>query len=417
MSRRPKGPDSDDQTSFGFTESGASGVVEVRTRAARPKPRASERDLSTRPQTRLKLDSLAIYLPQWFGIAGNTSTDTCYIDAFAGAGHYPDGAETAKGSPVIACEAAMQAVNSQKTRGRTWRPHLRFVERSRKTTEELRTELARFDGHLDFEVIEDDAAKVLPGLIAETVGYPTLVFMDPDGFAPVTFDLVRSLAGRGKMTEILLSVDAQGLMRAHARGETVALTAFSGGEWWSGSLGIDGLLDLQSYFRSLCGRLGGSGALFPYASVQHLEFLSNHAHRAIIQCCMSAEGPKRWNAAIRRSRAEMRVVDAFFPDLDEHDLVNEIIDRLQSLAGRGRFTFRIVINALPDVAWTEPAVHQGLLFLRDCGLASWSSRLGRASVPPPRFRFESGWPAGLVWDGQRRIEPPVHSFAEVTPAR
>lgn len=417
MPRRPKGPGSDDQTSFSFADSGTSGLVEVRARAARPKPRASERDLSTRPQTRLKLDSLAIYLPQWFGIASHTSTDTCYIDAFAGAGHYPDGAETAKGSPVIACEAAMQAVDSQKTRGLTWRPHLRFVERSKKTTEELRTELARFDGLLDYEVIEDDAAKVLPGLIAETVGYPTLAFIDPDGFAPVTFDLVSSLAGRKTMTEILLSVDAQGLMRAHARGETVALTAFSGGDWWSGSLGLDGLLDPRTYFRRLCARLGGPDALFPYAGVQHLEFLSNHAHRAIIQCCMSAEGPKRWIAAMRRSRAEMRLIEEFFPELDEHDLVNTILDRLRSLAGRRDFTFRHVINALTDVSWTEAAVHQGLLFLRDCGLASWSSRLGRASVPAPRFRFESGWPTGLLWDGQRRSEPPVPSFAEVTPAR
>jgi three-Cys-motif partner protein len=416
VSRRSTGPNLGDQTNFGLAEPRVVGTAEIRPRSGRKKQRASERELSKRPQTRLKLDSLVAYLPQWFGIASNKSTDAHYIDAFAGAGHYPDGAATAKGSPVIACEAAIDAVEAQKLRGQTWRPHLRFVERSNKTTEELRTELARFDGLLDYKVIEDDAAKVLPGLIAETVGYPTLVFMDPDGFAPVTFDLLKSLAGRRKMTEILLSVDAQGLMRAHARGETVALTAFSGGEWWSGSLGIDGLLDLHSYFRSLCERLG-SDALFPYASVQHLEFLSNHAHRAIIQCCMSAEGPKRWNAAMRRSRAEMRVVDAFFPDLDEHDLVNEIIDRLRSHAGHGRFTFRNIINALPDVAWTEAAVHQGLLFLRDCGLASWSSRLGRASVPPPRFRFESGWPTGLVWDGQTRSERPVDSLAEVTPAR
>jgi hypothetical protein len=157
MVQRRQAPNPDDQVSFGFDDPDRNDFIPSRAHGARRKPHASERDLSTRPHTRLKLDSLAAYLPQWFGIASNVSTDTHYIDAFAGAGHYPDGTETAKGSPVIACEAALDALEAGRQRGRPWRPHLRFIERSRKTAIELRAELARFEDVLDYVVIQGTA--------------------------------------------------------------------------------------------------------------------------------------------------------------------------------------------------------------------------------------------------------------------
>jgi hypothetical protein len=89
---RATAPNRDDQLSLGFDETGADDLGLPERRIARRKLDAGERDLSTRPQTRLKLDSLAAYLPQWFGIASNQASDTYYVDAFAGAGHYPDGA-------------------------------------------------------------------------------------------------------------------------------------------------------------------------------------------------------------------------------------------------------------------------------------------------------------------------------------
>lgn len=408
-----RGANPEDQLSLEFDDSGVSALATAHKRVAKRKPSAGERDLSTRPHTRLKLDSLAAYLPQWFGISSNKSNDTWYIDAFAGAGHYPDGPGTSKGSPVIACEAALAAGLVRPL----WRPHLRFIERSRETAEELRQELAHFQGVLDFEVVQGDAAKELPGIIAATVGSPTLLFVDPDGFAPVTFDLLRSLAGRSTMTEILLSVDAQGIMRAHARGETAALTAFSGGEWWSDLLDADGLIDLRSYFRTLSSRLGGTGALFPFANVQHLEFLSNHAHRAIIQCCMSAEGPKRWIRAIQESRARSQLIDAFFPEIDESKLVTSILARLGTLRGQSGCYFGRCINALSDVPWDEKSLHQALLFLRENGLAQWSSRLGRDAIPPPRFAFGRDWPQALVWDGHQRAETAVLQMAPATGRR
>jgi three-Cys-motif partner protein len=417
MVQRRRAPTPDGQVNFGFDDGVANALVPMPARGARRKPRASERDLSVRPHTRLKLDSLMAYLPQWFGIASNRSTDTYYIDAFAGAGQYPDGSTTAKGSPVIACEAALDAVQAGQRRGGTWRPHLRFIERSRKTAMELRAELARFDGVLDYRVIQGDAAKELPDLILETIGRPTLLFVDPDGYKPVTFDLLHSLAGRRTMTEILLSVDAQGIRRAHARGETAALAAFSGGEWWSGSLGPDGLIDLRSYFRGLCSRLGGVGALFPYANVQHLEFLSNHAHRAIIQCCMSAEGPKRWMAGMAQSRVESQVIDSIFPELDRQEHMNAIIDRLRTLAGRDGFYFRDCINAMSDVAWSEADLHQALLFLKAQRLVDWSSRLGRAASPAPRFTFAPIWPDAVAWDGQMRSQAAVRQPAAAASGR
>jgi hypothetical protein len=87
-----RGANLEEQLSFEFDDTDVSAVA--LKHVAKRKPPAGERDLSTRPHTRLKLDSLAAYLPQWFGIASHKSDATWYIDAFAGAGHYPDGLGT-----------------------------------------------------------------------------------------------------------------------------------------------------------------------------------------------------------------------------------------------------------------------------------------------------------------------------------
>lgn len=243
----------------------------------------ADRDLATRPHTRLKLDSLRVYAPEWFGVMLNLSgklgfRSAWFIDAFAGPGRFKDGAGTAPGSPVIACEAARDIAAEAKRKNRDFTPRLRFVEIDRRTRLQLADELKSFDGVVDYEIVAGDAIAKLPRLIDMAGSDPLLTFLDPDGFAPVTFELVARLGARRAITELLLSVDAHGLRRAQAAKETGALTAFSGGTWWQELLDGRGLLDVNAYLAELRRRIRDAG--FTDVGYRHLRSLPRPATTA-----------------------------------------------------------------------------------------------------------------------------------------
>ena len=213
----------------------------------------SDLDLARRPQTRLKLNSLDRYLPVWFGVIGNSEEqDAYYLDLFAGAGVYQDGAGTAKGSPVLACEAALDAIRLQAARGRTWTPHLWFVEESKEAADKLEEVLAPFKGLVDFEVVNSTAAAALPRLLRESAGSPTLAFFDPFGY-DVDYAWIEAFRRPG-LNEVLISFDAQAIKRNVAAGQTQGLTAFAGGDWWQDHL-VWGELDLDGFLGELAMRL------------------------------------------------------------------------------------------------------------------------------------------------------------------
>ena len=245
-------------------------------------------DLRRRPQTWLKLLSLAEYLPVWFAKISNRGDEAYYLDFFAGPGTYANGGQSVKGSPVLACEAAAAILEWHQARGRTWTPHLRFVEPDAATRATLVDELTRFDGVVDYRVVAADAETALPGLLAESAGAPTLAFFDPWGY-DVQFEWIAAF-NRAGINEVLVSFDAQGILRNIAAGQGAGVTGFSGGDWWRAHVaGTD--LDLEPYLRELALRLR---RLFPYAGVQQLEFLSSHALRAVAQCCGSIVGREEW---------------------------------------------------------------------------------------------------------------------------
>lgn len=153
---------------------------------------------------------------------------------------------------------------------------------------------------------------------------------------------------RAGINDVLVSFDAQGIKRNIAAGQTTGVTGFSGGEWWRAHL-VGSEFDLGGYLRELALRLRG---YFPYAGVQQFEFLSNHAYRAVAQCCGSIVGRKAWLKAVERSRDQMELIDNIFPELDEQVLVDEILSRLRPLAGVGA-TFKQIIGRLEDLDWTE----------------------------------------------------------------
>lgn len=381
--------------------------VPVVARPAVERRSTADRDLARRPHTRLKLDSLRIYAPEWFGVMLNLSaklgfTSAWFIDAFAGPGRFKDGAGTAPGSPVIACEAARDIAEEARRKHREFTPRLRFVEIDPRTRLQLADELKPFAGVVDYRIVAGDAMARLPMLINAAGADPLLTFLDPDGFAPITFEILARLGARQAITEILLSVDAHGLRRAHAAKETAALAAFSGGDWWKEQIDQRGLLDVNAYLAELRRRIRDVG--FSDVGYRHLRFLAAaRNHRAIIQACRSPVGRHKWAAALDRSRDRYEVIADLFPDLDRRQLIDTTIGAFRGLAGRYGLFWSDLTRQLDSsgVDPNEPAIRQALFQLRDLGLAEFD-RFGRSVRPAPRFAFKPAWPARVSWDGEER---------------
>lgn len=381
------------QTTLGFTV-----PVVLPARPSKPAASTSALDLSKRPQTWLKLLSLGEYLPIWFGKISNLDDKAYYLDFFAGPGEYVNGITTAKGSPVLACEAALAMVEWHAARGRTWTPHLRFVEPDPETRASLAAALAAFDGVIDYKIIASTAEAALPGLLAESAGKPTLAFFDPFGY-DISFDWIAAFKRPG-INEVLISFDAQGILRNIAAGQVGGVTDFSGGDWWRDHV-ANGVLNLDGYLRDLALHLR---RLFPYAGIQQLEYLSSHALRAVAQCCGSVVGRHVWLDAVRKSRKKMRLVEDIFPELDQQVLVDQILDRLRPIVGFGA-TFKQIVGRLDDLDWTPDAANQAIAFLAESGYVTWSDRTAAAGHPYRLFRFVRAWPADLAWDGAARAVP------------
>jgi three-Cys-motif partner protein len=388
----------------------ALGLVPAGKRVIGRKRRPELRNLATRPHTRLKLDGLAEYLPRWFGIMSTKAEEAFFFDLLAGPGTYPDGMGTADGSPVIACRAAIAVQEEATRRGKTFRARLRFVEQNAETARRLKDRLLEFDGLVDYNVLEGDAIINLPALLAESLGKPTLAFIDPDGFKPTTWAMIESFARRPSITEVLLSIDAQALLRSQRARQTKALTDFSGGDWWRVHVKRD-RLDVNDYLRAFSSRLHD---LFPYASVQHLEFLEVHAFRAIIQICGSWVGRDLWTKAILRSRARHRLL-LDISGLERREVINRAVVRLGELSSKCGLYYKDILRCLRDLPAAEDDIHQALLFLRDGRLVGWTSLLHRSAEPKPRFTFQAVWPNGLRWDGVVRSPDPLP--ARIDPGR
>ena len=385
----------------GFDDLDESLAVQPKARSPRGRKVAtSDLDLGKRPQTRLKLLSLDKYLPVWFGkISNRTERDAYYLDLFAGAGVYPDGITTAKGSPVLACEAAIGAMELQAQRGRTWTPHLRFVEEDEDATATLGAELGPYVGKVDFQVINSTAAAALPALLAESAGSPTLAFFDPWGYSGVTFDMVAAFARQG-LNEALVSFETQAVVRNVAANQPDGLTAFSGGDWWK-ELVTGKSIDLDAYLVGLC-RIYRTR--FSYAGVERFRFPDKHAFRAVLQVCGSIIGRKAWMESTTKARKSMGLLSEMFEDSDRQSLCDQIINRWSKLAGRD-MTFRDAAAELSDLVWDQATLDQVMAFLADRGLLTWEDKTAHAGYGYRWMRFSRSWSAGVCWDGVERAAP------------
>jgi three-Cys-motif partner protein len=217
-----------------------------------------------RPQTQIKLAAYQAYLPEWLRILGQSPgvRHLFVLDLFAGPGEYRDGVA---GSPVIAADSALVVQSSLQAHGRPVAVHLRLVEKDEATRALLRRAMARYDGRVDYSILDGTADERGPELLKESRGSPTLALLDPDGI-DVSYELIHQFGGR-RRTEVLLSFDVQALLRCAEIDEGRAVSRFFGDATsWRACYGPTGELDvvalLELYRLTLAQDRG-----FPYTAV------------------------------------------------------------------------------------------------------------------------------------------------------
>lgn len=392
----------EDQLTLGFVQGQAVVPAQDVARRRHRRLRAPDRRLDDHPQTRLKLRAYGKYVPEWLRVMASQASDVFVLDLFAGPGIYADGDTTAAGSPVIACDAALYVEERKREQGDSFRVHLRFVERDRDTLTLLQEVLGRYAGHLDYRAELGPASERAAALASESSGHPTLVLLDPDGYRDVPFDLVRQFGWR-KFTEVLISFDVQGYMRAAGLPEAKSLSAFFGDDLWRRDRRGDGTIDADQFLESYRRRLARD-RMFPRTTIKRIVFSEAHANRAIAQCCWSELAVKLWRSCFAEaSESSGGLMLDIIRELDRRQRLDGAMALIQELSGARDILYGAIRQLLdqPGMDLDEDDVHQALLFLRDHGFVLWTSRLHKQARPAPRFSFGE-IPEGLRWDGRVR---------------
>lgn len=395
----------DEQLSLALTDLGPKAATRGRKKAHH-----EDRNLQERPQTRAKLDGYRGYLPRYLGKLGNTSRRVFVNDLFAGSGRVRDGMDWAAGSPIIACRLAAQERRSFASRGRDVTFSLRFVELDDERRRTLERLVLPLRDELDIEIHGGKASDFIERILAESAGFPAFTFIDPDGIG-VRFEHVVAFARQ--WGEVLLDFDLQGVLRTAAIKEPKRVTEFCGGDWWQ-AYQRNGVFDEVGFLHEYGRRLGPPN--FNYVSAHRLDFPAVVANRVIVQGAFSAKALDLWHDAIERAmprRGELTL--DFVSSLDAQTLVDGVIDSIRAMAPR-TCTFGAIRGRLGILPAGEAEIHQALLFLRDEGVASWTSTLHAGSRPAPQITIRPV-PAGLTWDGvMRERESPYRIGARTEPA-
>jgi three-Cys-motif partner protein len=159
------------------------------------------------PHTAAKLGLLGAYLAPWFAILSNGGFPrVVYIDGFAGPGRYSGGED---GSPIVALKAL--AAHGQRLQS-TFEFH--FVERDRRTFEELHTNIATLEAQglissgtsitVYQTTFEDAYDQAIAPRLAQLAGAPAFALVDPFGWTGIPMRIMADLMKRPS-TELLLN--------------------------------------------------------------------------------------------------------------------------------------------------------------------------------------------------------------------
>lgn len=148
-----------------------------------------------------KLNLLQKYLDPFVKILGSTyaGNDVYYVDGFAGAGIYGDGA---KGSPLRAAELAQEYEQA----GKQYRLKCINVEANPTIFANLQTNTRDFASVTN---MAGEFSQVVDTVLAQIGSNPALFFLDPFGIKGIDWETVAKIAARRSPTDLWIRFDYQ----------------------------------------------------------------------------------------------------------------------------------------------------------------------------------------------------------------
>lgn len=151
-----------------------------------------------------KLTLLQKYLDSFVKITGSThSGSVYYVDGFAGAGVYRDGA---KGSPLRAAELAHEFEQAQKQ----YHLHCINVEANPDVFENLQANTRHYTNVVN---LPGEFSNVVDGVLEQVGGNPALFFLDPFGIKGIDWETIQKIASRRFPTDLWIRFDYQAVFR------------------------------------------------------------------------------------------------------------------------------------------------------------------------------------------------------------
>lgn len=151
-----------------------------------------------------KLTLLRNYLDPFVRITGSTHAgNVYYIDGFAGAGVYRDGA---KGSPLRAAELAREFEQA----GKQYRLNCINVEANPDIFENLQ---ANTRSYANVTNLSGEFSHAIDSILNQVGRNPALFFIDPFGIRGIDWEAIQKIAGRRSPTDIWLRFDYQTVFR------------------------------------------------------------------------------------------------------------------------------------------------------------------------------------------------------------
>lgn len=151
-----------------------------------------------------KLRLLQQYLDPFVKIMGSTQgSDVYYVDGFAGAGVYKDGA---KGSALRAAKLAQEYERS----GKPYRLRCINVEADPSVFENLQANTRHYTNVVN---LLGEFSNVVDGVLEQVGGNPALFFLDPFGIKGIDWETIQKIASRRFPTDLWIRFDYQAVFR------------------------------------------------------------------------------------------------------------------------------------------------------------------------------------------------------------
>ena len=174
-------------------------------------------DITSREQTKIKLDILKKYLKPWADIIGEHFPEAYYVDCFAGRGKYhKDGLkDCVSGSPLIALDVALNVQQRKKQKkGKNFKMKVIAIESNRVNHAALSAFVGESNSNNEVEVTihHGNFTDLIGPIVKTTDSSPAFFFIDPTGIK-VPKEALDVIIDKNGPTEIFLNYMTMGVRR------------------------------------------------------------------------------------------------------------------------------------------------------------------------------------------------------------